>query len=143
MSIFDDQRLFMKITGQHASEEMVGLYRSLVEEEFIELNEAFYDNDTVEMADACIDIIYVAIGLLHAIGLNPQPLWDEVQRSNMSKFLLEACVFCGTAGCDRCNGEGEFYKVLRREDGKILKGPKYFPPNLRPIVERQLYGSGN
>ncbi|CAB5220251.1 NTP pyrophosphohydrolase, DR2231-like [uncultured Caudovirales phage] len=138
MSIFADQKLFMKITGQRASEEMVTLYRDLIAEEFEELDEAYGKNDNVEMADACIDIIYVTIGMLHAMGLDPKPLWDEVQRSNMSKFLIEPCVFCGTKGCDHCNGEGEFYKVMRREDGKILKGPKYSPPDLKSIVERQL-----
>lgn len=138
MSIFNDQKLFMNITGQRPSEDMVKLYRDLIEEEFDELNEAYGKNDTVEMADACIDILYVTIGMLHAMGLDPQLLWDEVQRSNMSKFLIEPCVFCGTKGCDHCNGEGEFYKVLRREDGKILKGPKYSPPDLRSIVNQTL-----
>lgn len=140
MTVFADQKKFMDITGQKPSEEMVRLYMKLIEEELGELTAAYGVNDVVEMADGAIDLIYVTAGLLHSMGLNPQPLWDEVQRSNMSKFLVEACVFCGTKGCDHCDGTGEFFKVLRREDGKILKGPKYFPPNLSRIVTEQLSG---
>lgn len=140
MTVFTDQKKFMDITGQKPSEEMVRLYMKLIEEELGELTAAYGVNDVVEMADGAIDLIYVTAGLLHSMGLNPQPLWDEVQRSNMSKFLVEACVFCGTKGCEHCDGTGEFFKVLRREDGKILKGPKYFPPNLSRIVTEQLSG---
>lgn len=140
MSVFQDQKLFMKITGQVPSERMIRLYMSLIDEELNELVTAYNVNDVVEMADGAIDLIYVTIGLLHSMGLEPQVLWDEVQRSNMSKFLVEPCVFCGTKGCEHCDGEGEFYKVMRREDGKILKGPKYFAPDLSRIVTEQLSG---
>lgn len=140
MTVFSDQKQFMDITGQKPSEEMIDLYLDLIEEEREELIDAYAKNDTVGMADGAIDLIYVTIGLLHSMGLDPQPLWNEVQRSNMSKFLLEPCLFCGTKGCDHCDGKGEFWKVLRREDGKILKGPKYFPPNLSRIVTEQLSG---
>lgn len=140
MSVFTDQKLFMEITGQKPSEDMVELYMDLIDEEMNELCNAYGVNDVVEMADGAIDLIYVTIGLLHSMGLDPQALWDEVQRSNMSKFLVEACVFCGTKGCDHCNGTGEFFKVLRREDGKILKGPRYKAPDLSSIVTEQLRG---
>lgn len=140
MSVFKDQKLFMEITGQKPGEDMVELYMDLIDEEMNELCNAYGVNDVVEMADGAIDLIYVTIGLLHSMGLDPQALWDEVQRSNMSKFLIEACVFCGTKGCEHCNGQGEFYKVLRREDGKILKGPKYKAPDLSSIVTEQLRG---
>jgi len=140
VSVFTDQKLFMEITGQQPSEDMVELYMDLIDEEMNELCNAYGSNNTVEMADGAIDLIYVTIGLLHAMGLDPKPLWDEVQRSNMSKFLVEACVFCGTKGCDHCDGKGEFFKVLRREDGKILKGPGYKAPDLSSIVTEQLSG---
>lgn len=140
MSVFTDQKLFMEITGQKPNDDMVRLYMDLIEEEWNELCSAYEVRDVVAMADGAIDILYVTIGLLHSMGLNPKPLWDEVQRSNMSKFLVEPCVFCGTKGCEHCDGKGEFFKVLRREDGKILKGPKYTPPNLSRIVSEQLRG---
>jgi phosphoribosyl-ATP pyrophosphohydrolase len=140
VSVFNDQKKFMDITGQKPSEEMIELYMDLIDEEMNELCNAYGVNDVVEMADGAIDLIYVTIGLLHSMGLDPQALWDEVQRSNMSKFLVEACVFCGTKGCEHCNGTGEFFKVLRREDGKILKGPKYKAPDLSSIVTEQLRG---
>lgn len=140
MTIFEDQKLFMDITGQLPSKEAVELYATLVEEEYTELMDAYNIGDTVGVIDGAIDLLYVTSGLLHAMGLNPQPFWDEVQRSNMSKFLLETCVFCGGEGCADCSGKGEFYKVLRREDGKILKGPSYFPPDLKKILAEQLSG---
>ncbi len=137
MSIFTQQKKFMTVCGQEPSANNEFLYYNLIKEEVGELIEAWDANDRVEIVDACIDIIYVVTGLMHSMGLNPQPFWDEVQRSNMSKFLVEACVFCGTKGCDECDGRGEFFKVLRREDGKILKGPRYSPPDLARIYMEQ------
>jgi len=122
MSLFDDQKKFMDITGQLPSTSNEHLYYNLVKEEVGELMEAWEKSDRVEIVDACIDIIYVVSGLMHSMGLKPQAFWDEVQRSNMSKFVLE---------------DGA-YKVLRREDGKILKGPTYSPPDLASIYEKQV-----
>ncbi len=130
MSVFEDQRLFMNVSGQKAGTGSANLYRDLITEEFIELQEAWgkYKNDrtscahTAEVADACMDMIYVISGLMHSMGLEPQEFWDEVQRSNMSKFSQLA--------------DGS-YSVTRRDDGKILKPATYSPPNLTSIVLRQ------
>jgi phosphoribosyl-ATP pyrophosphohydrolase len=139
MSIFAQQKKFMTVCGQEPSASNEFLYYKLIKEEVAELVEAWDANDRVEIVDACIDIIYVVTGLMHSMGLNPQPFWDEVQRSNMSKFLIEACVFCGAKGCDECDGQGVFFKVMRREDGKILKGPNYSPPDLCRIYKEQVH----
>lgn len=130
MSVFTDQKLFMDVTGQKPSKETVNLYLRLIDEEFKETRYAWrkWNDDPkderwkAEMVDGCIDLIYVAIGMIHALGLDPQPFWDEVQRSNMSKFDKGP------------NGE---YIVNRRVDGKILKGPNYFKPDLLRIVHEQ------
>jgi predicted HAD superfamily Cof-like phosphohydrolase len=121
-NIFDDQKLFMDVCGQGKSSSNELLYYNLIKEEVGELIAAWEVNDRVEIADACIDILYVTIGMMHSMGLNPQPFWDEVQRSNMSKFFLEP------------NGS---YTCLRRTDGKILKPDTYSPPDLETIYKEQ------
>ncbi len=134
MSVFEDQRLFMNVSGQKSGSGGANLYRDLITEEFIELQEAWgkYKNDrascahVAEVADACMDMIYVISGLMHSMGLDPQAFWDEVQRSNMSKFSQLA--------------DGS-YSVTRRDDGKILKPATYSPPNLTSIVLQQWSGS--
>ncbi len=134
MSVFEDQRLFMNVSGQKSGSGGANLYRDLITEEFIELQEAWgkYKNDrascahVAEVADACMDMIYVISGLMHSMGLDPQAFWDEVQRSNMSTFSQLA--------------DGS-YSVTRRDDGKILKPATYSPPNLTSIVLQQWSGS--
>jgi len=130
VTVFKDQKQFMDVTGQKPSKETVNLYMRLIHEEFKETQYAWRkwnddqnsDKWTAEMVDGAIDLIYVATGMIHALGLDPQPFWDEVQRSNMSKF-------------DK-GPDGE-YIVTRRVDGKILKGPNYFKPDLLRIVYEQ------
>ena len=72
--------------------------------------------DQVEIADAIGDLLYVTLGCAVALGLNTQPIFDEVHRSNMTKFI-----------------DGH-----RREDGKWIKGPSYSPANLEPIIKEQM-----
>lgn len=166
-SIFDQQKLFMESTEQPLNLETTGLYVNLVTEEYGELMEAWskvrYRNyadtsevptdDIAEIADACIDIIYVTAGVLNALGLNGEELWNEVQRSNMSKLVQENCPECKGTGfvgqrfelgevvgeCpNTCCRGGYVYKAKRREDGKILKPAGYSPPKLVEIVARSL-----
>lgn len=75
----------------------------------------------VDVADGIADILYVAHGAAVAYGLDIQPVWDEVQRSNMSKVL---------------NG----HKC--EKTGKWIKGPNYSPANLAPVVADQIPASG-
>jgi predicted HAD superfamily Cof-like phosphohydrolase len=88
----------------------------LIREELQELIEAISDNDIVEVADALTDILYVTYGAGHAFGIDLDVCFDEVQRSNMSKLDPDG-------------------KPIYREDGKILKGENYFPPNLQKTIE--------
>ena len=87
----------------------------LIREELEELRDALDKNDLVEVADALTDILYVVYGAGHAFGIDLDACYREVHRSNMSKL-----------GADG--------KPLRREDGKVLKGPNYSPPDLSKII---------
>ena len=89
------------------------LYLDLVEEEFDELNES---ETQVDELDAICDLIWVAIGLAHSRGYDIEGAFKEVCRSNMSKV-------------DSATG-----KVIKREDGKILKPSSFSPPHLVPYV---------
>jgi predicted HAD superfamily Cof-like phosphohydrolase len=69
-----------------------------------------------EIADALTDILYVTYGAGHAYGIDLDKCFSEVQRSNMSKL-------------------GEDGKPIYNEKGKVMKGPKYFEPNLKQFIE--------
>tara|TARA_B100000497_G_scaffold72088_1_gene80964 strand:+ start:1250 stop:1630 length:381 start_codon:yes stop_codon:yes gene_type:complete len=88
---------------------------SLIEEELDELKQAIEDEDVIDIADALTDLLYVVYGSGHSFGLDLDECFAEVHYSNMSK--LE-------------NG-----KPLYREDGKVLKGKDYFPPNLEAVLD--------
>lgn len=102
----------------------------LIREEFIdELIPALEADDMVETADAAIDILYVVLGLLVEMGIDAEVLFDEVQRSNMSKF--------GADGKPIIAGPNDPDGVF---EGRVKKGPNYFRPNLRDLL---LSGSAN
>ena len=87
----------------------------LIKEEVDELREALDARDLVGVADALTDILYVTYGAGHSFGIDLNKCFEEVQSSNMSKL-------------------GEDGKPIYREDGKVLKGPNYFPPNLTKVI---------
>jgi predicted HAD superfamily Cof-like phosphohydrolase len=91
------------------------MYFDLVREEYYELYCAIKNMDIVETADACADLIWVIEGLCHSLGIPLQKVWDEVNRSNMSKLI-----------------EGN---LVKREDGKILKPDTYSPPDIKSILK--------
>ena len=87
----------------------------LIQEEVQELSVAIDNDDIVEIADALTDILYVVYGAGHAYGIDLDECFNEVHSSNMSKL-------------------GEGGKPIYREDGKVLKGPNYFPPDLEGVL---------
>tara|TARA_B100000989_G_scaffold79277_1_gene56486 strand:+ start:928 stop:1269 length:342 start_codon:yes stop_codon:yes gene_type:complete len=89
---------------------------SLINEELQELKRAIKLNDLKEVADALTDILYVTYGAGHAFGINLDKCFAEVQRSNMSKL-------------------GEDGKPIYNEEGKVLKGPNYFEPDLEKFLK--------
>lgn len=123
MSNFEDVGLFMSTFGQEVKEkaefpdnDTIALRLELIQEELNELREAIGNADIVEVADALTDILYVTYGAGHAFGIDLDKCFQEVQESNMSKL-------------DH-NGE-----PIYREDGKVMKGPNYFSPDLTSIVK--------
>jgi len=121
-NIFKDQERFMVASDQSVDKynaEQYNLYINLITEEVNELADAIENNDVVEQLDALIDILVVTVGALHSAGVDAQGAWDEVIRSNMSKVDV-------TTG-----------KVIKREDGKVMKPASYSPPNLNPFITKQ------
>jgi len=117
---------------------------SLLQEELNELKEAIEDNDLVEVADALCDIQYVLSGAILEFGMASdfKTLFDEVQRSNMSKTcktMDEALAtqkhYLDTKGTTSFIEEkdGE-YLVYREGDKKVLKSVKYSPANIKSII---------
>ena len=123
MTNFESVRKFMKTFGQDVkikaefpSEKIVKLRYNLIKEELTEFQEAVKQKNLTEVADSLTDILYVTYGAGHAFGIDLDKCFDEVQRSNMSKL--------GSDG-----------KPIYNKDGKVMKGPSYFEPNLKKFVE--------
>lgn len=87
----------------------------LIQEELEELSDAVADRDMIQIADALTDLLYVVYGAGHTFGLDLDECFQEVHRSNMSKL-------------------GENGRPIYREDGKVMKGPGYFEPDLEGIL---------
>ena len=92
---------------------------NLMKEENEEYLEAADNNDLVEVADALGDMLYILCGTIieHGMQHKIEEVFNEIQRSNMSKL-----------GADG--------NPIYREDGKVLKGPSYFKPNIKEILEQ-------
>ena len=123
MTNFNSVKKFMEIFGQEVktkaefpSEKIIKLRYNLIKEELDEFEEALKDKDLKEVADALTDILYVTYGAGHAFGIDLDKCFDEVQRSNMSKL-------------------GEDGKPIYNEHGKVMKGPKYFQPDLGKFIK--------
>jgi len=123
MTNFEKVGLFMRTFGQEvktqtslSSEKINKLRIDLINEELEELKEAIKNNDLKEAVDALTDILYVTYGAGHAFGVDLDKCFDEVQRSNMSKL-------------------GEDGKPIYNESGKVMKGPKYFKPDLSKFIK--------
>ena len=122
MTNFENVKKFMQIFGQEVrskasfpNDKIINLRLDLIREELLELQEAIENKDIKEVADALTDILYVTYGAGHAFGINLDKCFEEVQNSNMSKL--------GSDG-----------KPIYNEQGKVMKGPDYFKPNLNKFV---------
>lgn len=104
----------MALTPGIPSPKVCDLRVSLIDEELAELDEAFAEENLVEVADALGDIIYVVFGAAIACGIDLGPVFEEIHRSNMTKV----------------GGH-------RREDGKWIKPDSYSPAELAPILRAQ------
>ena len=123
MTNFEKVGLFMKTFGQEvktkagfSSDKINKLRVDLIEEELEELKDAVNKKDLKETVDALTDILYVAYGAGHAFGVNLDKCFEEVQNSNMSKLGVDG-------------------KPIYNENGKVMKGPNYFKPNLNQFLK--------
>ncbi|MSP84993.1 MAG: hypothetical protein EXR18_04095 [Flavobacteriaceae bacterium] len=90
---------------------------NLMKEENEEYLEATQNNDLIEIADALGDMLYILCGTIieHGLQHKIEAVFDEIQRSNMSKLDHDG-------------------KPIYREDGKVMKGPNYFKPDFSKII---------
>ncbi len=117
--VFRDVQVFMHAAGQTIAKntpEQANLYRKLIDEEYGEFCEAMKNKDDVETIDACFDMIWVIVGYMQSRGWDCDKIWDEGALSNLKKI-------------DRATG-----KVLKREDGKVMKPEGWKPPDFTKFV---------
>ena len=122
MSNFNKVKTFMETFGQEvknkpsfSSDKINSLRYDLIKEELEEFKVAMENKDLLEVADALTDILYVTYGAGHAFGIDLDKCFEEVQNSNMSKL-------------------DENGRPIYNEDGKVMKGPKYYKPDLRKFI---------
>ena len=123
MSNFNKVKTFMETFGQEvktkpsfSTDKINKLRYDLIKEELEELKVAMKNKDLLEVADALTDILYVTYGAGHAFGIDLDKCFEEVQQSNMSKL-------------------DENSKPIYNDVGKVMKGPKYFKPNLSKFIQ--------
>ena len=123
MTNFEKVKTFMKTFGQEvkekssfSSDKINELRFNLIKEELEELRTAIDTKNLVEVADALTDILYVTYGAGHAFGIDLDKCFDEVQQSNMSKL-------------------DDHDNPIYNDSGKVMKGPKYFKPDLSKFTK--------
>lgn len=122
--VFTDVAVFLKAVGQETPSipqqtvsAQAELYKNLIKEEVEEFWEASRNKDDVEEIDACFDMMWVIVGYMKSRGWDCENIWDEGAKSNLSKI------------------DPVTNKVIRREDGKILKPEGWKPPNFTKFVK--------
>ena len=118
-SVFNDVRIFMEAADQTTLGYNVAqsnLYMKLIGEEFGELLSAKQQNNDAEIADACFDLMWVLIGYMLSRGWDVNKIWDEGALSNLRRI------------------DPKIGKILKREDGKVLKPNGWQPPNFSQYV---------
>ena len=112
--MYNDVVKFIEACDQPKTEDNAALYCKLINEEHQEFLEAAYDVDEL---DACMDMIWVILGYCYMRGYDVDGAWNEVARSNLAKI-------------DPTTG-----KVIKREDGKVLKPEGWTPPSLEQFTK--------
>jgi predicted house-cleaning noncanonical NTP pyrophosphatase (MazG superfamily) len=112
--MYNDVVKFIEACDQPKTLANAQLYSKLICEEYEEFIDA---KNNVEELDACMDMIWVILGYCHMKGWNVEGAWNEVARSNLVKINPETG------------------KVIKREDGKVLKPEGWTPPSLQQFVK--------
>jgi len=115
--VFKDIDTFATACDQPPSIENYVMYLDLITEEYEELKEAVIANDRVEQLDALVDILVVTIGAIRAAGWDAEGAWKEVMDTNFAKI------------------DPDTGKVIKREDGKVLKPEGWKAPELAQFVK--------
>ena len=108
----------VRIKPSFPDEGIQRLRLDLIEEELDELQYGIDNKSLIEVADALTDLLYVVYGAGHAFGIDLDDCFHEVHRSNLSKL-------------------GPDFKPIKREDGKVLKGPNYKKPDLTDLIPHE------
>ena len=114
--MYNDVKTFIEACDQERTEDNTYLYQNLIKEEYTEFWEAEAVCDEVEQLDACMDMIWVILGYCYMKGWDVNGAWNEVARSNLAKINPETG------------------KVIKREDGKVLKPEGWTAPQLEKFV---------
>jgi len=114
---FKDIDTFQTACDQEPSTDNYGMYLNLITEEYEELQLALAQNDKVEQLDALVDILVVTMGAIRCAGWDGEAAWKEVMDTNFAKI------------------DPETGKVIKREDGKILKPEGWKAPELAQFVK--------
>jgi predicted HAD superfamily Cof-like phosphohydrolase len=115
--MYNDVVKFIEACEQEKTEDNQWLYSNLIQEEYDEFINAIHSEDDIEQLDACMDMIWVILGFCYMKGYNVKGAWDEVARSNLSKINPETG------------------KVIKRQDGKVLKPDGWTPPQLEQFTK--------
>lgn len=120
-NMYEDVKEFHRLFGlnigttpEFPNKDERNLRLSLLLEEVKEYVESEEENDFVNLAKEMSDIIYIVCGTAVSYGIPLDKVFDEVHKSNLSKLV-----------------DG---KAIRREDGKVLKGPNYVPPDIKKVL---------
>ncbi len=111
--MFNDVKTFIEACEQERNIDNVFLYANLIEEEY---NEFCESTNHVESLDACMDMIWVILGYCYMNGYDVEGAWKEVARSNLAKINPETG------------------KVIKNENGKVMKPDGWKPPELKSFV---------
>lgn len=118
-NVFDDVQAFMNAVGHSTdkpNDNISDLYLNLIDEEYGEFLHALDANNDTEILDACFDMIWVIVGYMKARGWDCNAAWKEGADSNLAKI------------------DPQTGKVIRREDGKILKPEGWKRPDFSKFV---------
>ena len=116
-NVFEDVNKFGTACDQPASEANYNMYLGLIAEEYNELQDAVDAADKLEQLDALVDILVVTVGAIRAAGWDGEAAWKEVMSTNFAKI------------------DPDTGKVIKREDGKVLKPEGWKAPELAQFIK--------
>jgi predicted HAD superfamily Cof-like phosphohydrolase len=112
--MYNDVKTFIEACDQEKTTENAILYHNLIKEEYQEYLDAIKSTDEL---DACMDMIWVILGYCYMRGWNVNDAWKEVARSNLAKINPETG------------------KVIKNEQGKVMKPDGWTPPQLEQYTK--------